>query len=117
MKRAIGYVGPPEACSTMDELARIAEGLARIENPRGLLEGLFAHAPVGFQIYNAEGRSLLVNQAFLRLFGSAPPPEYSILRDEIAERNGVASLIRLVNRFWDRRPTRAVSAVPLSERS
>jgi len=78
----------------MDELARIAEGLARIENPRGLLEGLFAHAPVGFQIYNAAGQSLLVNQAFLQLFGSAPPPEYSILKDEIAERNGLSSLIR-----------------------
>ncbi len=78
----------------MDELARIAEGLAKIENPRGLLEGLFAHAPVGFQIYNAAGQSLLVNQAFLQLFGSAPPPEYSIFKDEIAERNGVSPLIR-----------------------
>ncbi|MBV8881868.1 MAG: PAS domain-containing protein, partial [Planctomycetaceae bacterium] len=78
----------------MDELARIAQGLAGIENPRELLEGLFAHAPVGFQIYNAAGQSLLVNRAFLQLFGSAPPPEYSIFKDEIAERNGVSPLIR-----------------------
>ena len=78
----------------MDELARIADGLARLENPRELLEGLFAYAPVGFQIYNAEGRSLLVNQAFLQLFGSAPPPEYSIFKDEIAEQHGVSSLVR-----------------------
>src|SRR6185295_11735161 len=78
----------------MDELARIAEGLARIENPRGLLEGLFAYAPVGFQIYNANGQSILVNQAFLQLFGSAPPPDYSIFKDEIAERNGFSPLVR-----------------------
>jgi len=78
----------------MDELARIAQGLAGIEDPRTLLEGLFAYAPVGFQIYNSAGHSLLVNKAFLELFGSEPPPDYCIFKDEIAERSGLLPLIR-----------------------
>jgi signal transduction histidine kinase/ActR/RegA family two-component response regulator len=36
---------------------------------------------------------VLVNQAFRELFGSEPPPEYNILKDEIAEANGVLGLI------------------------
>ena len=59
-----------------------------------MLENLFALAPVGFQIYEASGRSLLVNQAFLDLFGSEPPPGYNVLKDEIAAKNGVLELIQ-----------------------
>lgn len=77
----------------MDDHRDIAAALARIPNPISLLESLFALAPVAFQIYEASGRSLLVNQAFRDLFGSEPPPGYNVLHDEIAERNGVLALI------------------------
>jgi PAS domain S-box-containing protein len=59
-----------------------------------LLEGLFLHAPVAFQIYRADGRSLLVNPAFRRMFGSEPPPEYSVFEDTILEKQGFLDLIR-----------------------
>lgn len=59
-----------------------------------MLERLFAYAPMGFQLYDASGRSLLTNHTFLQMFGSAPPPEYNVLEDEIAERHGVLGLIR-----------------------
>jgi PAS domain S-box-containing protein len=77
----------------MKPLEEIREHLGRVTDPLALLEGIFACAPVGLQIYEASGRCLLVNQAFRNLFGSEPPPEYNVLRDEIAERNGVLDLV------------------------
>src|SRR6185436_20607200 len=76
------------------ELARVREKLAGISGSEVLLEALFALAPVGFQIYDVSGRCLLVNQAFRDLFGSEPPPEYNLLRDEIAAANGMLGLVQ-----------------------
>jgi signal transduction histidine kinase len=76
------------------DLDSLRAALARVPDPVTVLENLFARAPVGFQIYEASGRSLVVNQAFLELFGSEPPPGYNVLKDEIAERNGVLGLVR-----------------------
>ncbi len=78
----------------MPDVDTIRATLARIPNPIAVLESLFALAPVGFQIYEASGRSILVNQAFLDLFGSEPPPGYNVLEDEIAAKNGVLDLIQ-----------------------
>ncbi|HET9754659.1 MAG TPA: PAS domain-containing protein, partial [Myxococcales bacterium] len=78
----------------MPDLDTIRSTLARISNPIAVLESLFALAPVGLQIYEAGGRSILVNQAFLELFGSEPPPGYNVLEDEIAAKNGVLETIR-----------------------
>ncbi len=77
----------------MSDLDDIRASLARIANPIALLESLFALAPVGLQVYEASGRSLLVNEAFIKLFGAEPPPGYNVLHDEIAEQNGVLGLI------------------------
>src|SRR5207244_12396822 len=67
--------------------------LGQVSDPLALLEGIFACAPVGLQIFEASGRCLLVNQAFRNIFGAEPPPEYNVLEDEIAERNGVLDLV------------------------
>ena len=77
----------------VDQLRDIGGRLAGVPDPVALLTGLFAHAPVGFQIFDATGHSLLVNQAFRDLFGSEPPPEYNILRDDLAARRGFLELI------------------------
>jgi PAS domain S-box-containing protein len=77
-----------------DELAKIAARLQDVPDPVGLLGTLFAHAPVGFQIWSASGHSLLTNSAFRALFGSEPPPEYNCLRDELAEAQGVLDNIK-----------------------
>ena len=76
------------------ELRRVREKLAAIPGSTVILEALFALAPVGIQIYAASGHNLLTNQAFRDLFGSAPPPEYNILRDEIAAANGLLGLVQ-----------------------
>ncbi|MGZ6142581.1 MAG: ATP-binding protein [Myxococcales bacterium] len=78
----------------MSDLEKIRATLARIPDPIAVLESLFELAPFGLQIYEASGRSLLVNQAFLDLFGSEPPWDYNVLKDEIAARNGVLELIQ-----------------------
>ena len=78
----------------MDRLELIRQRLRELGDPVALLEGLFASAPVGLQIYDSRGRSILVNQAFLDMFGSEPPPEYNVLQDEIAARSGVLGLIQ-----------------------
>jgi PAS domain S-box-containing protein len=77
----------------MDE-STPTRGLEGIDDPRALLEGLFEHAPVAFQIFRADGHSLMVNKAFRALFGSEPPPDYNIFKDEIAAQQGMVDLIR-----------------------
>jgi len=68
--------------------------LSFIDDPAALLAGLFSHAPVGFQIYTADGYSILTNPKFREIFGSEPPPGYNALHDEQAARVGVLDLIR-----------------------
>ncbi len=77
----------------MDALDEIRRRLAAAERPLEVLEAFFALAPVGFQIYTREGRSILTNPAFRALFGNEPPPEYNVLKDEILERQGMLNLI------------------------
>ena len=76
----------------MERLDEIRVRLAGISDPVRLLQGIFAYAPYGVQVYKADGHCLLTNKAFRDLFGSEPPPEYNILRDEIAEKQGLLGL-------------------------
>jgi len=77
----------------MDEPARIRQQLRGIDDPAALLASVFAHAPIGLQVYKADGHCLFVNDAFRDLFGTEPPPEYNVLRDEMAAKQGVLGLI------------------------
>jgi signal transduction histidine kinase len=78
----------------MERLDEIRVRLAGISDPVRLLQGIFAYAPFGLQVFRADGHWLLTNKAFRDLFGSEPPPEYNILNDDIAERQGLLGLIR-----------------------
>jgi signal transduction histidine kinase len=78
----------------MERLDEIHVRLAGISDPGRLLEGIFAYAPFGVQVYRANGQCLLTNKAFRDLFGSEPPPEYNVLHDEIAERQGLLGLVK-----------------------
>ena len=69
-------------------------GFGSVANPEVLLEGLFEHSPVAFQIYRADGHSLAVNQAFRDLFLSEPPPEYNVLEDDVLKANGFLALVQ-----------------------
>ena len=78
----------------MERLDEIGVRLAGISDPARLLQGIFAYAPFGLQVYRADGHCLLTNKAFRDLFGSEPPPEYNVLHDEIAERQGLLGLVK-----------------------
>ena len=78
----------------LERLDEIRERLAGISDPVRLLQEIFAYAPFGLQVYRADGHCLLTNKAFRDLFGSEPPPEYNILHDEIAERQGLLGLCK-----------------------
>lgn len=41
-----------------------------------------------FQVFDREGRSIMVNEAFVKMFGQEPPMNYSLLKDPLAESNG-----------------------------
>ena len=77
----------------MERLDEIRVRLGGISDPVRLLQGIFAYAPFGVQVYRADGHCLLTNKAFRDLFGSEPPPDYNILRDDIAERQGLLGLV------------------------
>ncbi len=72
----------------------LGEKLRSVSDPTALLEGLFAHSPVAFQVYRRDGHCLLVNEAFRRLLGSEPPPEYNIFEDAALEKQGFLGLVR-----------------------
>ncbi len=82
--------GMPRATGEGDVITRLRE----VNDPVALLAGIFAHSPVAFQIYRADGHCLLTNAAFRELFGSEPPPEYNVLEDDIARARGVLDHIR-----------------------
>src|SRR4051812_49041795 len=63
--------------------------LAPVADPAALLETLFAEAPVAFAIAHVDGRCLVVNRAFVALFGAAPGPGYNIFQDELVAAQGL----------------------------
>jgi PAS domain-containing protein len=76
----------------MDDRGK-TEGLDSVADPRTLLERLF-ESPVAYQIFRADGRCLLVNPAFRTLFGSPPPPDYNVFRDDVLTNQGFLDHLR-----------------------
>jgi signal transduction histidine kinase len=78
----------------MERRDEIRVRLAGISDPARLLQGIFAYAPFGLQVYRPDGVCLLTNKAFRDMFGSEPPPDYNVLRDELLERQGLLGLLK-----------------------
>ena len=68
--------------------------LASLADPMGLLQEMFASAPMALQIYARDGRCVLVNPAHTELFGGVPPPEYNIFSDNIIAERGLTEIVR-----------------------
>jgi signal transduction histidine kinase/ActR/RegA family two-component response regulator len=77
-----------------DELVRVQRALSVVHDPLAMLQSIFALAPFALQVYRADGRSLFVNRAFLELYGTEPPPEYNLLKDEVVAKAGITSLVQ-----------------------
>ena len=68
--------------------------LGSVNDPVSFLVNLFAHSPVGFAVWTADGYGLLTNQAFMDIFASEPPPEYNVLQDDLLEKSGLLDLFK-----------------------
>lgn len=61
---------------------------------RSLLEGLFEHSPVPYAVFHRDGHFVVTNPAYREMFGTAPPPDFNVFRDEVAAAAGWRPLIR-----------------------
>src|SRR5262245_41545049 len=79
---------------SLHDFERVKARLRSVADPVGFLIKLFAHAPVGFAVWDATGHPLLTNKAFLDIFLVEPPPEYNVLADELLAANGMLPLFQ-----------------------
>jgi signal transduction histidine kinase len=79
---------------SLHDFQRLQERLKSVADPVAFLVNLFAHAPVGFGVWTADGRPLLTNEAFMELFRVEPPPEYNVLEDDLLAANGMLALFK-----------------------
>ena len=96
----------------------IRRALDAISDPRRLLEALFEQAPTAFQILSAGGHSIICNRAFRELFGSEPPADWNVFKDDFVLRLGLlepvqrafaGEIVRLPVFWYDPRELRSVS--------
>jgi signal transduction histidine kinase/CheY-like chemotaxis protein len=57
------------------------ENITERKNAEALLNDIIENNPMSIQIVDKEGHTLRGNPAFIELFGSVPPPEFSIFDD------------------------------------
>ena len=81
------------AAVSLHDFQRLQERLKSVADPVAFLANLFAHAPVGFGVWTADGHPLLTNEAFMELFRVEPPPEYNVLKDDLAGRERDAGAV------------------------
>jgi len=79
---------------TANAATQLRQQLDTLADPLGFLVNLFAHAPIGFAVWKADGHVLLANAALGDLFGGQPPAEYNLFTDNIAAELGITNAIR-----------------------
>lgn len=79
---------------SLHDFQRLQDKLSSVEDPVSFLVNLFAHSPVGFAVWTADGFPLLTNQAFIDIFEVEPPPEYNVLKDDLLEKTGFLDYFR-----------------------
>jgi PAS domain S-box-containing protein len=60
------------------------------------LENIIDYNPMSIQILDTEGFTLKVNKAFIKLFGSVPPSDYSVFNDLQLKEKGFAELLERI---------------------
>jgi signal transduction histidine kinase len=78
----------------MAEVEYVRDKLAAVADPMFLLETLFVEAPVAFALYHADGHCVVTNRAFRELFGSVPPADYNVFKDELVLRQGLLPYVQ-----------------------
>jgi len=79
-----------------DQNDDLHERLKLVPSPVDFLVNLFTHAPVAFAVWRIDGSVLLTNHAFFELFGSRPPPDYNVFKDDVVAKSGMLALFERV---------------------
>jgi len=102
------------------EIAERKKARQALESERNTLRSIIDLNPYGIAIYDAEGHFVRANKAWLNLFFSPPPAEYSIFNDPVLQEQGrqptVLSLkqgqvIKLAEDLWYN-PSQAAPGLP-----
>ncbi|HRA60078.1 MAG TPA: PAS domain S-box protein [Bacteroidia bacterium] len=64
-----------------NKMVLMHDNITERKNAEALLNDIIENNPLSIQIVDKEGYTLRGNPAFIRLFGSVPPPEFSIFDD------------------------------------
>jgi signal transduction histidine kinase len=72
------------------------ENITERKNAEALLNDIIENNPMSIQIVDMEGYTLRGNPAFVQLFGSVPPPEFSIFEDLQSKSAELANLVSRV---------------------
>jgi PAS domain S-box-containing protein len=64
-----------------NKIVLMHENITESKNAEALLNDIIENNPMSIQIVDKEGCTLRVNPTFLELFGSVPPPQFSIFDD------------------------------------
>ncbi|MFZ4547957.1 MAG: PAS domain S-box protein [Bacteroidales bacterium] len=95
--KAVGFTlndnnGKPE------KIVLMHENITERKNAEALLNDIIENNPMSIQIVDKKGYTLSENPAFIQLFGSVPPPEFSIFEDLKSKNPELENLIvRLKN--------------------
>ena len=72
------------------------ENITERKNAEALLNDIIENNPMSIQIVDKEGHTLRGNPAFVQLFGSVPPPEFSIFEDLKSKSTELENLVSRV---------------------
>jgi PAS domain S-box-containing protein len=72
------------------------ENITERKNAEALLNDIIENNPMSIQVVDKGGHTLRGNPAFIELFGSVPPPEFSIFEDLQSKSAELANLVSLV---------------------
>ncbi len=77
-----------EAAAEKKKAAEIRQAQDLLQQERAILNSIIESNPYGIQIFDAEGRHVRANQAFLKMFQAVPPADYCIYDDPIIAKAG-----------------------------
>jgi len=64
-----------------DKIVLLHENITERKNAEALLNDIIENNPLSIQVVDKDGYTIRGNPAFIELFGSVPPPEFSIFED------------------------------------
>jgi PAS domain S-box-containing protein len=79
-----------------NKIVLMHENITERKNAEALLNDIIENNPMSIQVVDKEGQTLRVNPAFIELFGTVPPPEFSIFDDLKSKSAELENLVSLV---------------------